>query len=194
MAKKIKKNKKIVNLAISSLVALLSLVAVLLGFAPSIVWGESVFSGWDVTFGYTSSSAGIGEILDSAITSLPSGIDEIFDAVIKGELFLFSFANLIPYVLALIALVGAVLAIFSKCRWISVAVALVSVVSGVLFLFVKDFTCLSETLVKIFERFGKPFAENEYVSLGGGVIASSSLMFVAGALSLVQAALSFSKK
>ncbi len=144
------------------LAAVLGLVSVLLMFAPSItstveilsVKSTSSFSGARVTFGYT-------ETPENTKLSI--------------QIFKFSFGNFLPYLLALVGIVFAVLAIFGKLGKISGFVAAgCFLIAGILF-----FCALAFTVPAAKD------ADMKGYTLGAGAIVSGILSLISAALCVV---------
>lgn len=104
--------------------AVLGLVSIFMMFAPAIshtaevgaLKGTHTFTGAQITFGYAEGTN------------------------VKLEILKFSFGNFLPYLLAVVGVVFAVLSIFFKCKYIAPAAAVCFLVAGVLFFCAVPFT------------------------------------------------------
>ncbi len=110
--------------------AVLGLVSLFMMFAPAISYtaevgafkGTQTFTGAQITFGYTEKS------------------EVILGQTLEAQIFKFSFGNFLPYLLAVVGVVFAVLSIFFKCKYIAPAAAVCFLVAGVLFFCAVPFT------------------------------------------------------
>lgn len=112
-----------------------------------------------------------------------SGIKVVFGAEDDG--FLFSFMNLVPYILLVAAVVLLVLKVLGKMNGglANIVATVLFVVAGVMFLMVPNFVVLEETFKKLFDLALKTELVKKVA--GTGAIISAICSFVAGVCSLV---------
>jgi len=116
-----------------------------------------------------------------------SGMKVVFGAKTeKYEYMLFSFMNLLPYILVLVAAIVLVLKVLGKLNsGIGNIIAVVALVAaGVLFLLVPNFTVLAESFAAAIDL-ANAFKEVVTLKVGIGAIMAAVCSFVAGVCTLV---------
>jgi hypothetical protein len=168
-----KKNKKG---GLFSLGNLLSLVAIAAGVVAlcMIAMPSLTIEGKLATFG-----------LAEDLTNY-SGLKVVFGAKTeKYEYILFSFMNLLPYILVLVGLVVLALKVLGKMGGLANIIAVVAfVAAGVLFLLVPNFTILSEGFEAAI-KVANLLTEVVSLKLATGALISAVCSFVAGVCALV---------
>ena len=129
-----KKQKLDLGLIATFVAILLGVVAVITLFLPAIAIEEmeTTYTGLQVAFGYTKET-------------------EVFNSVIKTEVFEFSFMNLLTYILAIVGVVFTVLGFLGKGGKFATLIATIAfVLAGVFFLLTVAFTipAVDESLVE----------------------------------------------
>lgn len=156
------------KLILSGLAVLLGLVAFFMLFAPAIKYtvkvgslsNSTTYKGTQIVFGYTAKA-------DTIVGS------------IEGEVFKFSFMNLLPYILVLAGIVFSVLSALGKLGSLSKIIAAACfVVAGVLFFMAITFTAYASDNADVV----KSFKEN--CSLQAGPIVAGILSILAGVSAL----------
>ncbi|MCI8820758.1 MAG: hypothetical protein HFK02_05075 [Clostridia bacterium] len=163
-----------VRFLLSAAAALLALVAIFLMFAPAAVCelipetpltkAQTVnYTGIQLTFGYTE------------ITTVP-----VIGTEVKTEIFKFSFANFLPYILLAAGIAFSVLTAFGKLGKISPIVAAAClVVAGVLFFLAPDMCVPASDNKELVKNL------KDSLSLASGAIVAGVLSVIAALLALV---------